>query len=131
MRNAPRQYGDYLHQVTSLITTAQQIQRIPALQVEDIYCNLTAILIEGQELQSVLDQAIARFSGHSVKWKYWAALKGSDQRKIATHMESLQQQKTVLLLSIGAAKATQMSSIQPSVDQLDSSLNGERHVSPG
>ena len=113
VRDAPRLYRDYSSQVTLLISTAERLQRSPLLQVAEVYYQLATTLAEARTLQSALNHATSRFAKSSVKQKYWRT--GSEQRKIFSHLESLQQKKTALLLCISAVQATQISSTQGSV----------------
>jgi hypothetical protein len=118
VRRAPEQYNEYLVQTHQLLVTSELIQASEALQTEEIKIQLVDAIAEAEKLQSILVIAAQRFARNPVKQTFWRVVKGHEERLISSHFANLLQLKTTLVLSISTINATQMTTVQYTIEEL-------------
>jgi hypothetical protein len=119
LQSLPQQYEEYSLQLKLLVNTSTSISRNPALQTPEVQVHLAAILDEVKALQALLCAPALDFTNASFIRRYWGAVNQShEQRKVALHLQRLEQKNKVLCLLITSMNAEQLYSVKGGVDEL-------------
>lgn len=113
IRDAPKLIRTRAIQVQSLVTIANYIERNVQLHTTDVECVLHTLIPEAVALRDILKGMVAR-EGAGIAERCWKAIGGvTKEKRIMEIFESLEREKSALLLCISSLNSSVKLSLHP------------------
>ena len=117
MWNTPIRTKEHLDQIRDLIETTALIAQHKSLRSPVIHAQLQSTILQAQSLYHTLKTLGSKYTEKSI-WRYWALLKGVDDREILGSLNKLEREKSTLKLCISVAHTDLLQGIKGSIDSI-------------
>ena len=117
MWNTPIRTKEHLDQIRDLIETTALIAQQKSLRSPVIHAQLQSTILQAQSLYHTLKNLGSKYTEKSI-WRYWALLKGVDDREILGSLNKLEREKSTLKLCISVAHTDLLQGIKGSIESI-------------